>query len=114
VPLLLPLCLRAAHANGVSLNPAFETFPAQESGVKEERIPEAWRLEYLKRAKGKLAEDVTRLFDREWQLERSNDRLTQRLGEMAKSLRQVKIWLLVIVIPLLALMAEALWEKFGH
>ena len=113
--LLLPLRRGIAHANGISLsgsNPAFENWPGQEPAA--DRIPEEWRIQYLKRSPDKLAADITHLFDREWQLERTNDRLTNQLKRAHEKLKAAnrKIWVLSLIVgPALNILLQALWKK---
>lgn len=79
-------------------------------------IPLAERTEelrdfYRNRAIDKLPSDVTKAFDRLWQVEREKDRLAAQLVNTQKKLRHanLKIWLLSLVVsPLASELVKAL------
>jgi hypothetical protein len=51
-----------------------------------QRIPDAWRVKYLNRSMDRLPADVTKAFDRLWQVEREKDRLAAALEDTRKQL----------------------------
>lgn len=67
----------------------------------EKRIPDEWRRRYEKRAIDKLPADVTKAFDRVWQVEREKDLLR---SDMQRKLRRAnwKIWIMGLVISPIA------------
>jgi hypothetical protein len=65
--------------------------------VADRRIPDEWRQKYLQRPLRELPADVTRAFDRVWQVEREKDQLR---ADMQQKLRRAtqKIWLMGLII----------------
>jgi 5-methylthioribose kinase len=67
----------------------------------EKRIPDEWRQNYLKRSIEELPADVTKAFDRVWQVEREKDKLR---ADMQEKLRRAKrqIWVMGLIISPIA------------
>ncbi len=56
------------------------------------RIPEEWRRQYQSRSPQQLAGDVTKLFDKNFMLEREKDRICRELAEAQKDLLRERKW----------------------
>lgn len=60
------------------------------------RLPDEWRQKYLQRSLERLPEDVTKAYDRIWDLQREKDEINGRLiaAEKALGWANLKIWIL--------------------
>lgn len=79
-----------------------------------QRIPDEWRRNFLLRPIERLPGDVLIAFDRIHTLQKEKDQLQSQLLETQGSLKQanLKIWIMsLIVSPILAAVAKAIWAK---